>query len=560
MYYLHLNSNTLPHYIVAGCITPAFLIERRENDIQNSFPEHLLLSTKRWGDSNDCSILIALTESETLNLVVLNEEYLLFDYFIPLSRIVRIFFSSKEKAETVLWNIRNGAGFIPDKVVEIVGKQDEECAQAVNLNPKITNERLDELKKNLIRFNRLLGGLAFMRVALYDMNDHSINYPVNYIAAVSVFNEYIKKQFDEIKTPKDYKLVSIFAPTAPIRNYLGVEITSEILENEARNEKIVIDKKFGSFYSFENMPRNSLTYKLCLLYTYGKNKAKSIDDFLIDFFKGSDNEINEELAIIFGIHIGYGDLRNYYKIGNRRAHVKFELDSLLDLYILESVYQYVAYKNKNHERFAFLDMNADDALDNLNYCQGYVQYRILDKLIITKRKDYTTYHTQILKDIVEEIQGLFPKSVISVNSQALLERLSSKTKESFTQAISAVKEDILNEQKITSDIEKQKKIKEKTTQGKPLEETKYKEPVDTISPVEDKPITYGSTSNDEIGSLNSLHRNIDKSKLPEIIKKKTRKKDLIEIAESIKIEIPKNVLNKKIEEIQNYLLKKISDL
>ena len=93
-FFVQINSNTLPHYVVSGCIRPVVLIEKRESDIQSVFSDFILVSSKKWSVNTDCSLEIVLTDSEIQTLRKINEDYYVFDTIIPFSRVVKIFFSS----------------------------------------------------------------------------------------------------------------------------------------------------------------------------------------------------------------------------------------------------------------------------------------------------------------------------------------------------------------------------------------------------------------------------------------------------------------------------------
>ena len=46
IYFIHINTNALPHYLVDGIIRPANLIKNRENDFQNNSGNQIILSNK----------------------------------------------------------------------------------------------------------------------------------------------------------------------------------------------------------------------------------------------------------------------------------------------------------------------------------------------------------------------------------------------------------------------------------------------------------------------------------------------------------------------------------
>ena len=111
---------------------------------------------------------------------------------------------------------------------------------------------------------------------------------------------------------------------------------------------------------------------------YGLGKRKSVDDFISLLLSNRFSlERKEGLSLLFGMHNGYSNFRNLYKIKGYEKTVKFKLDSMLDYYTIESIYQYVF----NGKTFNYID----------NWCpqqkiksrEGYKTFRILDKLVIS---------------------------------------------------------------------------------------------------------------------------------------------------------------------------------
>lgn len=441
-YYLHINSNTLPHIFVSGCIRPTVLIERRETDDQSLFPEFVLLSLKKWSKSCDCSVLLFLTDEEVSQLKSISNENFLFDSFFPVSRIKKIYFLNEEKSKTVLWNIRNGAGFIPDNFIKVETRLNSETSlDSEQPKESYSNNRIEDTKKTYLRYNRLLGGLAFLRVALDDVFDKSINYPVNYIASISFFNTLIKREFSKSTVKKDFKLHSFFTTEANILKYLNKEITNDLIESVASTEKVILTKKFGTSYNLDSIPKHTLTFNLCLLYTYGKSGSKSLEDFIGKYFSTTENEKNEELALTFGIYFGYQSIRNFYKLNDRKINVKFELESRLDFYIIESVFSFVSKNNFIAGELEFIDSEFT-LLPKLKLNSDYQQYTILGTLISIKKKDYSEFFMELINGIADEFSTFFPKEIVTINTNSLVKHFYQKFKHPYSNTIENIKNDI----------------------------------------------------------------------------------------------------------------------
>jgi hypothetical protein len=438
-FYVQISSKTLAHYLVGGCICPVSLIERRENDFQNNYSDQIILSTKKWNESSDCSIEVILNSNEEKYIEQLSSEYLLYHSIIPISRIKAIFFSEKEKAEGNVWNLKNGAGFVPERLINYSEKKEEETAQGLPSESISANNNLDELQKALKRFDRLLGGVAFLRTSIFDINDLNINFPIDYFSTLSYFNKTIEKELIEAKVNYNPFLHKIFTGQSNIVKYLAQNIDTSFVEKIAKKEGIQIEEKFG-IINLKQIPTNSLTLQLAILNTYGKDKSKSVEDLLNVLFKELETEVKEEIALVYGLYVGYKPLLNYYKLGGRELTVKFKLDSKVDYYIIESLFQYAFYDRTISENFDYLNSilpTKDKASTPVDYKVDY----ILDETVITKKKDYSEVLKNMLKLITDDIIKWFPADIFKADSNAIEKRLESILKPKFNSLVEEVKFD-----------------------------------------------------------------------------------------------------------------------
>lgn len=442
-FYIQINSNALPHYIVSGCIRPVSLIENRESDIQNIFSDFVLLSSKKWSTKTDCSILVVLTDSELSLLKPVNDDYYVYDSIIPLSRVLKIYFNEKDKSETVLWNIDTGAGFVPDRLVFIEEKKSDEISNIEIFNNGISNDYF-KLNQTYTRFNRIMGGFAFLRTALYDSKDLNINFPVNFFASIANYNSLLRKVCDDLKLKIPFSLNEILNNENQISKFIGKEITIELIQNISKKEGILIDNKFGNL-QIDNISRDTLTFYLSVLYTYGKSKSKSVEDLIAVLFEDLEPTKREEIALIFGIHTGYESLRNYYKLKLRNFNVKFDFESKLDYYIVETLYQHSLHKNDSNFDFILNEHNFAKSHEKIG--PDYVSYEIFDSKIITKRKDYLESLERILDEITGLISSWFPKSFFSINQQKMKSSLTMKVKQIYLDEINEIKNDLIKIEK-----------------------------------------------------------------------------------------------------------------
>ena len=61
-YYLPLESKNLAHYFAKACLCPVNYITNRNDDIQNLFPNYILLSNEKFVQDTNCSLEIVLCE------------------------------------------------------------------------------------------------------------------------------------------------------------------------------------------------------------------------------------------------------------------------------------------------------------------------------------------------------------------------------------------------------------------------------------------------------------------------------------------------------------------
>jgi hypothetical protein len=175
-YYLPLSSNSLGHYFSRALIVPAKYFINKPEDIQNRISNWILLSTQKWFEGCDCSIELTLTASEIKSLKAISNICYLYDQAIPISRVNAIYFSGKSQKDTTLWNINNGAAFIPEKMVIVDDVRNPEAIPEQELKTVDSAHTQPDLTDKIRRYDIILGGLSFMKVA----RDVNLNFPFNY--------------------------------------------------------------------------------------------------------------------------------------------------------------------------------------------------------------------------------------------------------------------------------------------------------------------------------------------------------------------------------------------
>ena len=193
-YYLHINSGSLAHYLKSGCIKPSILFINRERDFQDNCSDKIILSTKKWNKDSDCSIEVILNSEEVKSLEKWGRDYHLYSSILPISRIKTVLFSKEEIADDVTWKINSTSAFLPKRIVRTEEPLIIDTAQGNLSSQNIKANNIETLNIKLKRFDRLMGGIAFMRTSINCIEDETINFPQNYFDTISYFNNYIRNE------------------------------------------------------------------------------------------------------------------------------------------------------------------------------------------------------------------------------------------------------------------------------------------------------------------------------------------------------------------------------
>ncbi|UZJ63728.1 hypothetical protein OKW96_14950 [Sphingobacterium sp. KU25419] len=315
----------------------------------------------KWIAQNDCTVEVIITPEEKSYISNLNDgsQFYFYDGAIPISRIVAVHFKDPKQSEITQWNINSGTAFLPDYLIKI----DNDISHAetkVVLRPK---NKLDlsqnDLSDKAKRFDILLGGVSFLKAA----TKKPANFPKDYFAVLSHFNSKIKSDLLQAvssqQTHFNEQLIQIFtnkkSTWSDIQPLFFDEVTISKVENFARNEKVGIEKKFG-LIELDRLKNSPNLYILGLLATYGNNKQKSLQDLISKILsRDTISEVQaEEIALIFGLNVRYSGLRNAYN--EKALPIKFAMQSQLDYYTIESIYQYTFNGQKESSNFEYIDL------------------------------------------------------------------------------------------------------------------------------------------------------------------------------------------------------------
>jgi len=419
-FYIHLQSDNLAHYLVKGVFCPTLFLSNRNKDIQDINNTYILFSEIKWNKQYDCSIEITITENELSRLQEISKNYYISPDCFPISRLKQIYFSDKQRAETVIWNINNGAAFVPKWAVVFEQKSKKETAE-LNSNKIIEdNKEIKDIKELLKRYDRLMGGLSFIKVALLRSYFKGLDITLKHLTTLTNFNTYVENQLANQGISLDRGILNVFSPNSAIYRYLTKDITYEEVDNVGKKERQVVQKKFNAI-QFDNINQNSLTYKLAMLHTYGKGKVKSEKDLVSGLLSNVNIEAAEELALIYGLYNGYENLRNSYIMNNDEVAIKFDLSDSLQLYTVESLFNFVFNNHKKSDEIEFLNNNSFNPNNNQKK-ENYKYFKFLNKEYAfekERKKDEDTLSATLLKTI----KDWFKKYNKNIDDQALSDKL-----------------------------------------------------------------------------------------------------------------------------------------
>lgn len=377
-YYFPIKSSSLAHYFGGACIKAARYFNNKPQDIQDRYEDYLLLTDKKGTKETDCCLEVVLTKEEITDLIdVKNGWYLLDTKPLPITRIKKIYFSNKEQMDNTITNIRMSTAFVPTNLLEV-------CAFDVNpVSAQVPPDcQSTDQTDRINQYDKFLGALALMRLA----HEPYMNYSPNYFATLSFFNRIIE---NSVKLNENMSFNNAFQGIftnskgfEKVLPYLKEYIDEDALNKIAKESNQIIKKDTITKIIDVESITDTWTYTIAILNAYGvgdESRKKRIDGLIQSNFKDLRDGKQEGVALCYGYNRGYSAFTKDY--GN--VAFKFKLESQLDYYTIESVYQYV-FNGKVSSDFLYLD----------NWCpklqpkrpKRSTEYVILDELIIGKKK------------------------------------------------------------------------------------------------------------------------------------------------------------------------------
>lgn len=273
-----------------------------------------------------------------------------------------------------------GTAFVPDSIIGAVhsfenvsikeAKAPEDCY-------------VKDHTKEIELYDRILGALIIMRLA----REKYMNFSETYIETLAVFNKLIADAL--VKAGKSFndQYSGLFTQSKSytyLLPYLNKQVDVDDVKQMAKSEnQTVSQNKITRKIELDGL--NKQTYVLAVLASYGvgaESKRDKIDGLILSNFEGIKSA--QLVALCFGYNRGYNVFSSFYGTSeSNRIDVKFLLDSQLDYYTIESVYQYV-FNKKISENLYYLDSWCNKK--RTPSVTKKTEYSILDTIVIGKKK------------------------------------------------------------------------------------------------------------------------------------------------------------------------------
>lgn len=459
-YYLPINSSSLAHYFVCACVKPACYFENKPQDIQDRFRNALLLSTELGTKDTDCCIELVVTKAEETLLVPCCKSFYLFPVPLPISRIKKIYFQNQRQLELTLSNINLSAAFIPHSLAAVT-RFSSAGYEGNHFDDKIVGK---DFSHQLELFDRVLGSLALMKTA----KEPYMNYSENYASTLSFFNALVKDDLERQGLQINDKYFGLFSRSGSFIKfipYLERKISKEDLDQIAADNKQRIERSFTKAINFDKLSGMPYTFAVLQSFGVGDEAApKKIDSLISTNFEEIKDDKAEGIALCYGYNRGYSIFSNSYGTEEtRRQTVKYLLDSQLDYYTIESVYQFAFYSNAASTHFPYLD---DWCPKKNQHPKRKTDYMVMDTAFIGKKKP-SVFSKEYLLGFLAEIKTFdFITTPVGSLIEQIRNRVANDTKEEIEDAtetkiaeaytiIESLKGQIASQDGIISDFQKQ---------------------------------------------------------------------------------------------------------
>jgi len=364
-YYLQIHRIKLQDYLTLGLIVPdSYMEEVAINDIQSLNPSCLLLSKGYINkiDATQLVLEIILKDDEAQKLIEKNPVYL-YENAIPISRIKQIFCQDKEVKKIILQDIENYAsGYLHEKLFVFFKKNKKIVLNEYCVDFDTVYESRNDLKSKILRYDKLLGMFAFTKNAqMYYFDDIKTftSYSDGFFKLLSKYNTFCQDEsqeiFDLLKTNETF-LALLLSDDLMTDDFIENVIQSTGDEEIKEIFSDLIHKPSVSKECLRRLrEKDNIYFYICLVYIHKQKEGNQKEYFKDDIAQQIPYEKVEYALACLGLYYGYNELdasedivisdKVISKIINTEdASIKFKMDNKLDYIVIESIFNYVFYK------------------------------------------------------------------------------------------------------------------------------------------------------------------------------------------------------------------------
>ena len=463
---IQINKSNLLDYFGSALIYPVNYETRelarsqRTKDIQHFSLNHLLISDGFTDEPNEQQILIevSLTEFDKQNLERLHETVYLLPYPLPISRVIKIYFSSKESQENSIASANTFQdAFLPSHLFDIWTETIENRTNIVREIKIFQISTIKNLKTdNQDKFNRVLGMLAFMKNAeIYYANEtHELAiYSDKYLKLLKEINPFFDKPeigtldkgnlsfYSTLTKPKNssnstlQKIVDAIYDNETFRKDIFKQLLGTPNEEVQNAFKLLVgDKTLEALQAIDQLkPAASELILLAFLFRFrdkeGSDKyaLKEQLPYLINRKSLKTIRTHSRASIVLavlGLYYGYRSLPkdeeiklndNYFSSfsENGKFNIKYKLDNFLDRVTIESVYQFCFWDNQKNS-FDYLKDDKTFVKYELN--EGYSDektFSIIENHPIIR---ISKHHSEPNKRVKNQTMGLWAKFISFIDA------------------------------------------------------------------------------------------------------------------------------------------------
>ncbi len=367
-YNLQIHRIKLQDYLTRGLIIPdAYIEEVAAKDAQSIHPSYLLLSKGYVNkiDAEQIVLEVILTDDEAQNLIEKNGVYL-YENAIPISRITQIFCQNKQVKNSILQDIENyESGYLHEKLFVFFKKGKKIVLDEYYVNFDRVYESENDLKSKILRYDKLLGMLAFVKNAqMYHVEETKTftSHSDSFFTLLSKYNTSYENEsqsfFDLLKTNQNF-LELLLSENLMSDDFI-LNIIQSIDDEEVK--KIFSDLIYKPNVSRECLKRlrekDSIYFYICLVYIHKQKDGSQKEHFKDDIAQQIPYEKVENALACLGLYYGYSELDRSEDIllsdkviskiiGTEDINIKFKMDNKLDYIVIETIFNYVFHGQKS---------------------------------------------------------------------------------------------------------------------------------------------------------------------------------------------------------------------